>query len=212
MHIKRFGIRLVRLKEERIEMIRHWRNSPDISSFMEFRQHITVEMQRQWFLSLDTLRDFYFVIEHHSEPAGLIHTSGIDWKNKTGHSGLFVWKKELQGSHVPVLASLSMVDFFFRFCTLEKLYAKVMQGNPVAITYNSQLGFKAAEKPDSKKFLQYSLAKDDYFNTTVRLRQMAESIGDGSHEVVIENDLLDDLKEAKALASENKGVFVTVVR
>ncbi|HXH17975.1 MAG TPA: GNAT family N-acetyltransferase [Chitinophagales bacterium] len=212
MHIRRFGIRLTRLKEEHIEMVRNWRNSDEIRSFMEFQDYITPAMQQKWFHSLDRLRDFYFVIEHRNEPVGLIHTSGIDWKNKHGHSGLFVWKKDLLGSHVPVLASLAMVDFFFLFCTLEKLYAKVMQGNAVAVKYNAQLGFKPAEKPDGKPFLQYLLSKDDYFTTTAHLHEMAESVSDGVNEVVIENSLLREMKTANALSFESKAAFVTVVR
>jgi len=212
MHIKRFGIRLIRLEEEHIETVRKWRNAPQIRDFMEYREYISAEMQLQWFRSLVKLTDFYFVIEHHGKLVGLIHTSGINWKKKTGNAGLFIWDKELLGSHVPVLASLCMVDFFFSYCTLEKLFAKVMEANPVAIKYDANLGFKPAEPPNGKRFRHYSLTKADYFLATERLHEMAESVGDGVHEVAIESDLLEALKDANAIAAAHAEEFVTVIR
>lgn len=212
MHITRFGIRLERLKEEQIETVREWRNSWEIRSFMEFQELITAEMQRKWFDSLDPLRDFYFVIHACDEPVGLIHTSGIDWKLKTGHSGLFIWKKELQGSHIPVLASLAMVDFFFIFCTLEKLFAKVMSGNAVAVRYNTQLGFKPFEAPDHKLFLQYVLEKNDYFKSTLHLHRMAEAIGGKKQEVVIESGLLKSMKAEDILAGPSKAAIIKAAK
>lgn len=211
MHIRRYGIRLMRLREEHIEMVRQRRNAQEIRSFMEFQEHITPEMQKKWFHSLDRLRDFYFVIEHHYEPVGLIHTSGIDWNKKTGNAGLFIWKHDLLGSHVPVLASLTMVDFFFRFCTLRKLYAKVRKNNAVAIKYNARLGFEPVEKLNRKAFGQYALDKNDYFKATVRLHEMAQSLGGNLYEVVIENDLLNALKARGGVAAKPCGAMVTVV-
>jgi len=211
MHIGRFGIKLEWLKGDQIETVRQWRNAQEIRSFMEFQDYITPEMQQKWFQSLDRLRDFYFVIRLHNEPVGLIHASSIDWSQRTGYSGLFIWQKEILGSHVPVLASLCMVDFFFLFCTLEKLYAKVKADNPVAIRYNAQLGFKPAEETDHKSFLRYLLETKDYFKSTEQLHEMAESVGGDKNEIVIENELLISLKEIGAIRTEHTGVLITVV-
>lgn len=199
MYIDRFGIRLARLSEDRIEMVRQWRNSPSIRDFMEYREHITAEMQMKWFQSLHVLTDFYFVVEYRNEPVGLIHTSGIDWHEKTGHSGLFIQKQELMGTYVPVLASLSMVDFFFYCCNLETLYAKVMESNPVAIKYNAQLGFKADEPKNGKRFRQYRLNKDDYRKATVRMHESAIAIEGEAHEIALEHELFEKLKSSGAI-------------
>lgn len=212
MHIKRFGIKLTRLKEDQIELVRNWRNTQEIRNFMEFQEYITPEMQRNWFHSLDRLHDFYFVIELQHDPVGLIHTSAIDWGQKTGNAGLFIWKKAILGSHVPVLASLAMVDFFFSFCTLEKLYAKVMADNLAAIKYNAQLGFKLADEADHKMFLHYLLKKKDYFKSTSQLHAKAELVGGEKQEIVIESDLLDELKSSGAIGEGHSRALVTVVR
>ncbi len=210
MFIKRFGIRLVRLQEDKIDLVRLWRNAPHIRDFMEYREFISPEMQKKWFESLDPLRDFYFIIEHHENPVGLIHTSDIDWESGTGHSGLFIWEKTLLGSHIPVLASLSMVDFFFSFCRLEKIFAKVMQANKVAVKYNSSLGFVSTGNHIESDFRQYVLTKENYFKATSALHDRAELIGNGLQELSIESDLMELLRKHNAVNSPS-GNFLTIV-
>lgn len=199
MQISRFGIQLVRLSEEHIEMVRGWRNAPEIRDFMEYREHITAEMQSKWFHALDPVRDFYFLIYYNSEAVGLIHTSDIDWQKRTGHAGLFIRKSALLGSHVPVLASLTMVDFFFCFCGLKKIFAKVMQANPVAVKYNRSLGFMPSEDNAGKKFIEYFLTHDNYSKSTSRLHQLAETVGTADYEIKMENELIEQLKTVDAV-------------
>lgn len=207
MRIQRFGITLVRLTEQHIEMVRQWRNAPRISEFMEFRETITPAMQQAWYHALDELRDFYFVIEYHSEPVGLIHTSHIDWKEKTGHSGLFIHKNELLGTHVPVLASLSMVDFFFSFCNLETLFAKVLDENAVAVKYNAALGFKPAE-PEGNRFRHYRLRKEDYFTATAHLRTLAKALDSCDNILEIERGLYNRLQSENVFSPLKTGMEI----
>ena len=46
MIISRYGINLVRVQKEHIEMIRVWRNDPKIRDHMFFKSEITSEMQK----------------------------------------------------------------------------------------------------------------------------------------------------------------------
>lgn len=193
MRICKYGISLVRLTHSRIEMVREWRNAPRIRNFMEYRETITPEMQEEWFARLNPESDFYFIIEYHQKPVGLIHTSGIDWTAQSGHSGLFIHRQELLGTHVPVLASLSMVDFFFHCCSLHTLHAKVMEENPVAIRYNAELGFKPSEPASGKRFRNYSLTKSDYISSTARLHILTKALHEEAHYVEIERDLYERL-------------------
>ncbi len=52
------------LREKDIELIRQWRNSPQINQFMEFRGNISPEKQREWFKSVNNFDNFYFIIEY----------------------------------------------------------------------------------------------------------------------------------------------------
>ena len=49
MFFEKYGVKLERLTADKIELVRNWRNDPKISQYMEFRDHITAEMQKKWF-------------------------------------------------------------------------------------------------------------------------------------------------------------------
>lgn len=180
MIIEKFGIRLLRLQEEHIELLRTWRNAEKIRRFMEFRDQITPEMQLRWFQSLDPVKDMYFMIEYQGQLVGMIHTSNINWQAGTGDAGLFIYNDELQSTHLPVLASLSMVDVMFGMFRLERLYAKVMEGNAVAERYNRNLGFEKMATPAASGFQLYELRNSKYWETTELLHLTAKKIG-GEH-------------------------------
>lgn len=190
MIISKYGIRLVRVKETHIETLRQWRNSDQISRFMEYKEYITPEMQQRWFLSLGAISDFYFMIEYNGKQVGMIHASHVNWREATGEAGLFIYEQNLQSTYIPVMASLAMVDVFFGLFRLERLYAKVMSGNKVAEKYNTNLGFKKMPGQEGQSFQRYELKREDYYQTTIKLRETANHIGGKDVSVLLEqNDL-----------------------
>ncbi len=180
MILSRYGVKLIKLEQEHIELLRTWRNADKISRFMEFREHITPEMQQRWFDGLSPERDFYFMIEYRGSLVGMIHTSDIDWNKGNGDAGLFIYEDRYISTYTPVLASLCMVDMFFGVLKLERLYAKVMMNNPVAESYNRKLGFKPLTAIKESDFHMYELKRDDYFTATENLRNKAIAI-EGNH-------------------------------
>jgi UDP-4-amino-4,6-dideoxy-N-acetyl-beta-L-altrosamine N-acetyltransferase len=180
MIVSRYGVKLIKLEQQHIELLRTWRNAEKISRFMEFREHITPEMQQRWFEGLNQEADFYFMIEYRGSLVGMIHASGIDWKQGRGDAGLFIYEDRYLSTYTPVLASLCMVDLFFGVFTLERLYAKVMRNNPVAEAYNSNLGFKHKPMQEEHDFQMFELTRDNYFAATDNLRKKAISV-EGNH-------------------------------
>jgi RimJ/RimL family protein N-acetyltransferase len=178
MIISRYGVRLISISQEHLELIRYWRNSDKIRNVMEYREFITQKMQLKWFSSLDFLSDFYFVIEYHENLTGLIHVAKVDWKNKSAQSGLFVWEGMYQGSPVPVIASVNLLDTFFGFFNLEKIEAKVKHDNFVAISYNKFLGFEEIEPLEKKEFLNICLTKKNYGKVADNIKQHLEDTAD----------------------------------
>ncbi len=202
MILSRYGVKLIKLTQEHIELLRTWRNADKISRFMEFREHITPEMQQRWFESLSDERDFYFMIEYHGVLVGMIHTSGIDWKAGKGDAGLFIYDDKYLSTYTPVLASLCMVDLFFGVLNLKQLYAKVMVNNPVAASYNRNLGFKPLPAKEGSTFQMFELNKDDYFKATENLRSKAIAV-EGNHFTL-------QLSKANRALLEKLGAFNSV--
>ncbi|MEX0811142.1 MAG: GNAT family N-acetyltransferase [Chitinophagales bacterium] len=160
MKVKGLGVELIRLRKEHIELLRYWRNHPDIAVFMDYQTFITEEMQMKWYKSLDVAKDFYFIIAYQNKDIGLIHVSDISWNKKSGQAGLFIWDQKYWKTQVPVFASLNLIAFAFGFLGLNKLIAKVMDNNKAAIIYNLRLGFKVFDD-SPKDYSLYRLAKDD---------------------------------------------------
>ena len=113
MKIRKYGITLIRLKEEHLELVRKWRNNPEIQQHMEYQEYITPEMQKNWFSSINNIYNSYYIIEYEKKYIGLINEKNIDYENKTAEAGLFIWDKNYLNTHIPLLASLSMLEIGF---------------------------------------------------------------------------------------------------
>lgn len=195
MIIRNFGITLSQLTLEDIELVRYWRNSKEISSVMEYQKFISEEDQKNWYYSLNPLSDFYFLINYKGVKVGLIHSSHINWKNKTADAGLFVWDKNYLGTHIPVLASLAMLECFFQNFGLEKYFAKVGRENSVAIRYNLTLGFQLHEKSDNSRFDFYMLEKENYLKASEKLKRFASTISSEKAQLEVKPELLTEIKK-----------------
>ncbi len=194
MIIRNFGITLSQLTLEDIELVRYWRNSKEISNVMEYQKFITEEEQKKWFHSLKPISDFYFLINYSGIKVGLIHTSQIIWEEKSADAGLFVWDKNYLGTHIPVLASLAMLDCFFENFGLEKYFAKVSRENSVAVRYNRALGFQLHEKSKISSFDYYVLEKDNYLKASEKLRRFASTISSQKSQLKISSVFLTEIK------------------
>ena len=173
MQINRYGIALKRLSASDIELVRQWRNDPKIARHMFYKVVITPEQQREWFLSVNNVANFFFLIQHHQQPVGLINISSIDWDKGTAYTGLFIYDDHCLSSDVPVMASLAMLDTFFFVFGLQKVYAKVKGDNQVAHQYNSTLGFSRTKKIELGQGYEYELSQENYLVKAQNLRQAA---------------------------------------
>lgn len=171
MKLIAFGdITLNRLQQKDIEMLRLWRNDKKITERMFFRDEITSEMQQKWFNQLNPTKDFYFIIHYKNEPIGLTHLSNINDEKNSGSVGLFIYNEHYWGTHLPIQASLSLLNFAFNFQKLENVIAKVLPNNKAAIRYNESLGF--VFKGEEYMILN----KKNYQSVTLKLQTTMEKM------------------------------------
>ena len=203
MIIRRYGIDLVRVQKEHIEMIRVWRNDPKIRDFMFFKSEITAEMQRNWFNSVNNDQNFYFMVCPTDKPIGLISISSIDYDHNKAFAGLFIYDDNFLGTDIPVRSSLCLLDVFFTYTTVDTLYAKVLNSNLVADQYNTSLGFERVKKIELGQGYEYELAKEKYFKKANTLRQAAMKIYGSKTTITFNNDLLDISLKNRLIESLN---------
>jgi len=163
MKLEKYGVVLKRLTHDKIEMIRNWRNDPKISQYMEFRDYITPEVQEKWFQKIDNDNNFFFIIEYKEKEVGLINIKDIDYEQKTGEGGIFIYADECLNSDVSFRSALCMLDFFYETLNLEKNIAHILRDNKRAIQYNLMLGFELQPNQENTYNQLYILEKGKYF-------------------------------------------------
>jgi RimJ/RimL family protein N-acetyltransferase len=121
--------------------VRQWRNSEQISQFMEYRDNIRPEMQRKWFRSIDNFNNFYYIIEYHDKDIGLINSSKIDWTTVSSEGGIFLWDDSYYETFVPVWASLCLLETSYFILGAGKSVIKTLRDNERAKKLNTHLGY-----------------------------------------------------------------------
>lgn len=169
--IEKYGVTLKLLTHDKIEMLRQWRNDPDIQKCMEFRTYITPEMQEAWFAKIDNSgRDFYFIIEFEGKDVGCINLKNVDYEKKEGEPGIFIYNKDYIGTDVPTRASLCLGYLAWDLLHLEREYIHVLSDNKRAIRYNKLLGFKLADSQERTYSQLYILTREDADKSIKRLK------------------------------------------
>jgi RimJ/RimL family protein N-acetyltransferase len=192
VQLKQYGLVLESLRPAYLELLRNWRNAPEIRRHMEYQAYISPEMQNHWFSRVHTLEHYYFVIQESTKPLGLIHLSAVD--DQTGQAGLFIGDPKYQGSTVPIRASLSLLDFAFNSLYLKNVTAKVKRDNLTAIQYNSALGFKVWKEADHPDFYWMILEKEMFDSETKSLKNTAALLGDARFQLTLEKDQALDIR------------------
>ena len=162
MKITKYGVTLVRLTEDKIELVRNWRNDPKIAQYMEFKEYITPEMQLEWFNKINNDNNYFFLIEYEEKEIGLINVRDINSIEKVGEGGIFIFDDNCLNSDISFRASLCLNDFGFETLLLKKMKAHILRNNKRAIQFNKLMGYKLAENQDGNLNQLYYLIEEEY--------------------------------------------------
>lgn len=179
MKLQKYGLTLERLYEKDIELVRYYRNLPQIQQYMHFRGHISKKMQRKWFESIDNHSNYYFIIHFEGKKIGLVNCKNIDWINNTSESGLFIWDIDYINSPVPLIASLILGEFGFGFLQGEKNSIRVLTGNKKAVDFNRMIGYEPIGTPEKDGLQFFVQTRETFIAKTKKLRKLALSLSNG---------------------------------
>ncbi len=170
--IEKFGVKLTRMSEEDVEITCKWRNSPQVNTFMEYREPISLDMQQKWFASLDQSRQFYYIIHFKDEPTGVVNLKNYSGEENKAEGGIYIAEEKHQNTMVGYQAILAMYDFGFEELGLSKIAAHILKDNIRAIRFNQALGFVRNPEIDNHTVNQpYTLEKENYYAKTRAIRQ-----------------------------------------
>lgn len=160
--IEKYGITFRRLTEDKIELVRRWRNDPKISQYMEYREIITPEQQLAWFRRIDNEYNYFFIIEAEGKEIGLINVRDIDYDRGVGEPGIFIWDDGYLDGIYSFKCALTMCDFCFYDLGLSKLIIHVLKDNKRAIKFNIAQGYVISKDQDCQHNQEYTLIPEDY--------------------------------------------------
>ena len=156
-----YGITLRRLTHDKIEMLRQWRNDPKIQQYMNYREYITPEMQEHWFQTINNDNNLYFIIEYEGKEVGMINIKDIDYENKRGERGIFIYDDNYLNSFVS-RASMCLGDFIYNELQLKETYGHILRYNKRAIRMSKYMGAKLAQEQDDTDYQLYITTKEAY--------------------------------------------------
>lgn len=176
MQVAAYGIRLEPIKEADLETVRRWRNAEHVKIHMQYREYITEAMQQSWFRSLDKSCNLYFMIRKDSEKIGVVNLKDVDWHLKTAEAGIFIGDEHYLNTLVPVLATVSIMEYAFETLQLKSLKAKIASANLKAVLFNESIGYQKLEGPASEGFDYYSTTEPAFREATKTIRHTLDKL------------------------------------
>ena len=172
--LEQYGVRLVRLQKEQIELVRYWRNQSDIKKFMEYRNYITPNSQVKWFDSINNSYNYYFIIEFENKKVGLINAKNFNPEYGFGEGGIFIWDKNYIHSFVAVFSTLCLLNFvFLRLDNCKKSVARILKSNTNAINFNKSIGYRLLPNQDNIDNQLYEITKHEYLVSVNKINNIA---------------------------------------
>lgn len=140
-------VRFINLKEEHLDLIRNWRNSPEVSKFMYTDHHISKEEHRKWFNRIkDDPTKSYWIIEVDNNYVGVVNLYDINMLNRRCYWGFYLADSSVRGKGVGRLVELNILTYVFESLNLNKLCGEVLSSNDIAVTIHKKYGSKIEGK------------------------------------------------------------------
>lgn len=124
------------------EMVREWRNLPEIRKYMYTDHVITPEEHEVWFQRIlhdPTCR--YWVIACDGQDVGVASLYAIDNTNRRCYWAFYVASSNLGGKGVGTFAEYSVLKYVFDHLHLNKLCCEVLDFNRAVVRMHKSFGF-----------------------------------------------------------------------
>ena len=136
-------ITLVPLTENDIELVRNWRNSPEVAQYMYTSELITAAQQATWFTRVQndpTSR--YWLIEYNEKKIGLASLTGISQTLSSCYWAFYLGDTSIRGGGLGAKIEFNVLEYVFKELKLNKLRCEVMTFNDKVISMHEKFGFR----------------------------------------------------------------------
>lgn len=136
-------INLRKLALQDIEMVRNWRNSPEVSSYMYNETFITEEQQLNWYNKVSNdPSSFYWIIEYNSKSIGLVSITDINKTLNSCYWAFYLGDTTTRGGGIGAKVEYNILELVFFQLKLNKLRCEVFVSNQKVIKMHEKFGFR----------------------------------------------------------------------
>jgi len=131
-----------KLTEKHLDMVRNWRNDPEISKYMNTDDYITEEAHLNWFnkVKKDPTTKFW-VVEADGKNVGSVYLIDIDMINRRCYWGYYL-EVSARGKGIGRLIELNILKYVFEKLNLNKLCGEVLSSNYIVVEIHKKYGSK----------------------------------------------------------------------
>ena len=136
-------ISLKLLTSDDLELVRNWRNSPEVSSYMYTESHITEDQQIAWFDNITQLENCkYWIIEFDNRKVGLVFITDISSILSSCYWAFYLGDTSIRGAGIGAKVEYNILEYVFNQLNLNKLRCEVFVTNDKVIKMHEKFGFR----------------------------------------------------------------------
>lgn len=131
------------VREEDREMLRTWRNLPEVSRYMYTDHHISEEEHASWFERI--MKDStcqYWIVQKGRADVGMVCLTNIDERHRRADGALYLGETTLRGRGVGLSMLFLLMEQAFDYRRLHKLCCEEIAFNTGTIRMTKRFGFQ----------------------------------------------------------------------
>jgi len=137
------NISLTPLSEDDLELVRNWRNSPEVSDYMYSDARISAEQQLNWFNGVkQSTTAKYWIIVYDGKKIGLVSVTDINTTLKSCFWAFYLGDTSVRGAGIGGKVEYTILKYVFEELKLNKLRCEVIVFNDNVIKMHEKFGFR----------------------------------------------------------------------
>ena len=134
-------IKMVRLREEHLEMLLHWRTKDFVTRYMLTNVDSNIENQRKWYHSISKNDQYkYWVIYYKETPVGVVNLAEIDQTNLKCSAGYYIGDENYKSLGAVILPYL--YNYIFKNMGYQKVFGSVVGDNDNILKIHKLHGYR----------------------------------------------------------------------
>ena len=137
-------IRLRKITQQDLSILRDWRNSKNISPFNSQFSLLNMIDQKRWCVEINNKKSNrkMFMITLNKKPIGVGGLIHHDIKNKSADIAIILGDKKLHGKSYGTQSLQKLVDYGFNNLNLHRIDAEIFEFNKISIKLFEKFNFK----------------------------------------------------------------------